>query len=200
MPVPPRCHLPERARVVKWASPVVLRIFSTVEATSLVKMKLAWAEDRATVWEPTRAPSQGPRPKVGRLRSPAFSYLRFWHQCDKSHGYIGPRVMTFVRCPLKLPSVVVHGSIYGFDRSRSCRSRLHPNTSLRDHACHTTVVPFICGERARKFSCDRPTMPHRSNQVNARQIGKPPASRGGISSWCARWGSAASRRRTDATT
>ena len=103
---------------------------------------------------------------------------------------------------MKLFSVVVHGSIYGFDRSRSCRlsPRLHPNTSLRDHASRTTGVPFICGERARIFSCDRPTMPHRSNQVNARQVGKPPASLGGLSSWCARWGSAASRRRTDATT
>ena len=32
---------------------------------------LNWAEDRATVWEPTRAPTQGPRPETGRRVRPA---------------------------------------------------------------------------------------------------------------------------------
>ena len=139
------CRLPERAFVVKGASPVTRCVFSSIEAVSLVKMD---RPGRRIGQRCGNRPERRPRAKTeGRAaaaaRLPSPSVLA---QCDKSHGDLQPRVMSEVDCPACSLSAVVHGSIYGFDRSRSCRlsPRLHPNTSLRDDACRSTVVPFLC--------------------------------------------------------
>ena len=44
-------------------------------------------------WEPTRPPTQGPRPKAGRpVGRPSSLALRDWHQSDKSLG-VQPRTL-----------------------------------------------------------------------------------------------------------
>jgi hypothetical protein len=100
-------------------------------------------------------------------RTPPSS-IRDWHRSAKSTVVLpATRILEHASLlstlsPFRWP----RGLAYGFVRSRSFHTRLHPDTSLREDAHPKRAgVPVL--DRARMNSCDRPAYEGRLNQSDA---------------------------------
>src|SRR5207253_9447413 len=98
--------------------------------------------------EPTRAPTRGQDRRGAALGPPCF-FPPFGIGTNalnpRGSGGGSPRAFEPPEsAPIRQrPGIGIgcHGLVYGFARSRSCRVRLHPYTSLREYVRHTADAP-----------------------------------------------------------